>query len=64
MSAREAAETYGIPRSTLGDKLRGTSEQTVMHPGVSQALSKAVENRLVEILTHSFCTLRNEKILI
>ena len=50
MSAREAAETYGIPRSTLGDKIRGTSEPTVMHPGVSQVLSKAVEDRLVDVL--------------
>ena len=50
MSEREAAETYGTPRSTFRDKLRGTSEPTVMHPGVSQVLSKAVEARLVDVL--------------
>ena len=53
MSQREASESYGIPRSTIGDKMRGTSEPTVMQRGVSQVLSKAVEDRLVYVLNRT-----------
>ena len=45
MSIREAAETFGIPRSTLGDKLRGKSAPTVTVGGKGPLLSKAVEDR-------------------
>ena len=45
MSIREAAETFGIPRSTLGDKLRGKSAPTVTIRGKDPMLSKAVEDR-------------------
>ena len=42
---REAAETFGIPRSTLGDKLRGKSAPMVTFRGKDPMLSKAVEDR-------------------
>ena len=45
MSIREAAETFGIPRSTLGDKLCGKSAPMVTVRGKDPMLSKAVEDR-------------------
>ena len=45
MSIREAAETFGIPGSTLGEKLRGKSAPTVTARGKDPLLSKAVEDR-------------------
>ena len=43
MSIRVAAETFGIPRSTLGDKLREKSAPAVTVRGKDPVLSKAVE---------------------
>ena len=45
MSTREAAETFGIPRSTLDDKLRGKSAPRITVRGKDPMLSKAVEDR-------------------
>ena len=45
MSICEAAETFGIPRSTFGDKLRGKSTPTVTVKGKQPMLSKAVEDQ-------------------
>ena len=45
MSIHEAAETFGIPQSTLGDKLRGKSARTIAVRGKDLMLSKAVEDR-------------------
>ena len=45
MSIREAAENFGIPQSTLDDKLRGKSAPTVTVKGKDPMLSKAVEDR-------------------
>ena len=45
MSIREAPETFGIPRSTLDNKLRGKSAPTVAVRGKDPMLSKAVEDR-------------------
>ena len=45
MSIREAAETFGIPRSTLGDKLCGKSAPTLTVRGKDLVLSKAVEDQ-------------------
>ena len=47
MSRREAAETYGIPRSTLGDKLSGKSKEGVTNRGGVPVVTKVVEDRLV-----------------
>ena len=33
ISAREASATFGIPRSTLGDKLAGKSKPTLVKKG-------------------------------
>ena len=43
MSAREAAAMYGIPRSTIGDKLRGNSEPVIMKKGPETIMDKDVE---------------------
>ena len=45
MSIHEAAETFGIPQSTLGDKLRGQSARMIAVRGKDLMLSKAVEDR-------------------
>ena len=44
MSIHEAAETFGIPQSVLGDKLCGKSAPTVTVRGKDPMLSKAVED--------------------
>ena len=45
MSIHEAAETFGIPQSTLGDKLHGKSASIVTVRGKDPILSKAVEDQ-------------------
>ena len=45
MSGRKAEDTYGIPRSTLQDKLNGRSEERVLKRGRSQNIPDDVENR-------------------
>lgn len=45
MSAREASATFGIPRSTLGDKLAGKSKPTLVKKGNVTVLDQAVEDR-------------------
>ena len=47
MSVREAAEAYSIPRSTLGDKMRGKSQPCITNRGNKPVLGKLVEDRLV-----------------
>ena len=45
MSIREAAETFGIPQSSLGDKLCGKSAPTATVRGKDRMPSRAVEDR-------------------
>ena len=52
MSIHEAAETFGIPRSTLGDKLRGKSAPTATVKEKGPMLSKAVEDRKKNFQTY------------
>ena len=45
MSAREASAAFGIPRSTIGDKINGRSETKVLNRGNKQLISPEIENR-------------------
>uniref|UniRef100_A0A7M5V219 HTH CENPB-type domain-containing protein n=1 Tax=Clytia hemisphaerica TaxID=252671 RepID=A0A7M5V219_9CNID len=47
LSIRECSKKYGIPKSTLWDKLSCRTPATVLRPGRSFKVSDAVENRLV-----------------
>jgi len=47
MSIRVAATKYGIPKSTLGDKMSGRSYLDT-NIGRRPALSEAVENKIVD----------------
>ena len=46
MSAREASATFGVPRSTTGDKINGRSEPKVLSRGTSQFIPLEIEERL------------------
>ena len=50
MSAREAADAFNIPRSTLGDKLRSKSQAKVTNRGGDPVINTAVEDRFVYYL--------------
>ena len=54
MSIHEAAETFGIPWSTLGDKLCGKSAPTVTVREKDPMLSKAVEDRKKNFQTYVY----------
>ena len=45
MSAREASVAFGIPQSTIGDKINGRSEATVLNYGNKQPISGEIEDR-------------------
>ena len=45
MSQREASTAYGIPKTTLVDKIRGSSLPTVMNRGTQPVLNKELEDR-------------------
>ena len=43
MSGREAESSFGIPRSTLHDKIKGRSEEKVLKRGRSQIIPEDIE---------------------
>ena len=45
LSYREASAAYGIPKTTLADKIKGRSKPTLMKKGKSTNLSQEVEAR-------------------
>ena len=52
MSANMAAKTYGVPRSTIGDRLRGKVEDDA-HPGNDPVIPLETENEIVSIVLSS-----------
>ena len=52
MSIHEAAETFGISQSTLGDKLRGKSAPVATVKEKDPMLSKAVEDHKKNFQTY------------
>ncbi|MES9884670.1 MAG: helix-turn-helix domain-containing protein [Sedimenticola sp.] len=47
MSVRKAAQTFGVPKSTIGDRVSGKHELHVQH-GRPPAVPATIENKLVE----------------
>ena len=45
MGARETSTAFGIPQSTIGDKINGRSESTVLNRGNKQLISPDTEDR-------------------
>ena len=45
MSAREASASYGVPHSTIGEKIDGRSEDKVLNRGNKQIISIEIEDR-------------------
>ena len=45
MSAREASGDFGIPQSTIRDKINGRSEAKVLNHGNKQPISPEIEDR-------------------
>ena len=54
LSIRECSKQFGIPKSTLWDKLSYRTPAAVMRPGRSIKVSQEVENRQVDFVTHFF----------
>ena len=46
MNAHEASATFGVPRSTIGDKISGRSEPKVSSRGKSQFIPLEIEESL------------------
>ena len=45
MRAREASAAFGIPGSTIRNKINGTSEAKVLNRGNKQLISPEIEDR-------------------
>ena len=45
MSARKASVSFGVPRSTIGDKINGRSEVKVLNRGNKQIMLIEIEDR-------------------
>ena len=45
MRAREASAAFGIQRSTIRNKINGTSEAKVLNRGNKQLISPEIEDR-------------------
>ena len=45
MNAGEASASFGVPQSTIGDKINGISEDKVLNWGNEQIISIEIEDR-------------------